>query len=133
MLSECHHVRLHLPLFLCLYPWYLTRHVSTCFAELLWEHKQDTKVNAHHCSWVILRLVARKHQAVSVRLCIGCTWKRLLLRIARPLNGHHVVWRQVLLAWNSRMTVLSFRGTASWTNVLADLQFWLKGRPAAAW
>lgn len=33
----------------------------------------------------------------------------------------------VLLAWSAERVVLSFRGTASWQNLLADLQFWLTG------
>lgn len=35
---------------------------------------------------------------------------------------------KVLLAWSRSHIVLSFRGTASWANVMADLQFWLTGR-----
>ena len=34
---------------------------------------------------------------------------------------------QVLMAWSDERVVISFRGTASWQNVMADLQFWLTG------
>jgi hypothetical protein len=39
-------------------------------------------------------------------------------------SGHAL---QVLMAWSAERVVISFRGTASWQNVLADLQFWLTG------
>lgn len=39
-------------------------------------------------------------------------------------SGHVL---QVLMAWSAERVVVSFRGTASWQNVLADLQFWLTG------
>ena len=34
---------------------------------------------------------------------------------------------EVLMAWSDERVVISFRGTASWQNVMADLQFWLTG------
>jgi hypothetical protein len=48
------------------------------------------------------------------------------------LRSFEVLWEKAedtkaLLAWSSERIVLSFRGTASWANVLADLRFWLKG------
>jgi hypothetical protein len=48
------------------------------------------------------------------------------------LHSFEVLWEKAedtkaLLAWSPERIVLSFRGTASWANVLADLQFWLKG------
>lgn len=48
------------------------------------------------------------------------------------LHSFEVLWEKAedtkaLLAWSSERIVLSFRGTASWANVLADLRFWLKG------
>lgn len=48
------------------------------------------------------------------------------------LHSFEVLWEKAedtkaLLAWSTERIVLSFRGTASWANVLADLQFWLKG------
>jgi hypothetical protein len=48
------------------------------------------------------------------------------------LHSIEVLWEKAedtkaLLAWSAERIVLSFRGTASWANVLADLRFWLKG------
>ena len=48
------------------------------------------------------------------------------------LHNFEVLWEKAedtkaLLAWSPERIVLSFRGTASWANVLVDLRFWLKG------
>jgi hypothetical protein len=48
------------------------------------------------------------------------------------LHSFELLWEaaedtKALMAWSAERIVLSFRGTASWANVLADLQFWLKG------
>lgn len=50
------------------------------------------------------------------------------------LDHFELLWERkedtkVLLAWNQDRIVMSFRGTASLINVLADLQFWLASHP----
>ena len=70
----------------------------------------------------------RGHQGTPCRFpvlphrCHCCKVHALANKYSHPNHAS-----QVLMAWSDERVVISFRGTASWQNVLADMQFWLTG------